>query len=145
MATCTFFGHRDCPVTILPKLRAALQTLILEYRVNLFYVGNQGQFDVLVQKALSELSQIYPHIRFSVVLAYLPQQRNHPAPCKYDTVYPEGIELVPKRFAIVWRNNWMLQQSDHVVAYLTHEFGGAAQFVSKAQKQNKLFMNLADK
>ena len=50
---------------------------------------------------------------------------------------PEGIERVPKRFAISWRNNWMLENSDYVVAYVTHSWGGAVQFVEKAEKRGQ--------
>ncbi|MBE6764742.1 MAG: hypothetical protein E7546_02525 [Ruminococcaceae bacterium] len=51
-----------------------------------------------------------------------------------DTVLPEGIEAVPKRYAIIWRNKWMIAQSDCVVTCITRPFGGAAQFAELAQK-----------
>ena len=44
MANCTFFGHRDCPDTIKLKLREAREHLITIHRVDMFYVGHQGQF-----------------------------------------------------------------------------------------------------
>ena len=49
MRSCTFFGHRDCPETIKPKLREVLVDLITNYDVDMFYVGHQGQFDAYVQ------------------------------------------------------------------------------------------------
>ena len=49
MPACTFFGHRDCPETIRPKLRNELTRLITEHRVDMFYIGNQGRFDALVR------------------------------------------------------------------------------------------------
>lgn len=60
-----------------------------------------------------------------------------------DTMLPEGIETVHPRFAISWRNKWMIKQSDYVVTYITHAWGGAAQFAEKAAKQNKIVINLA--
>ena len=45
---CTFFGHRDCPETIQPKIRTAVIDLIENHGVTMFYVGNQGNFDRLV-------------------------------------------------------------------------------------------------
>lgn len=45
MCVCTFFGHRDCPESIRPLLRAAIVDLIEKHRVRLFYVGNEGNFD----------------------------------------------------------------------------------------------------
>ncbi len=42
---CTFFGHRECPEEIYPKLYDAIETLIRQKGVRCFYVGNQGRFD----------------------------------------------------------------------------------------------------
>ena len=137
---CTFFGHKDTPKEIEPTLRSTLIELIENKNVSVFYVGNNGNFDTLVRRQLEDLSQTYP-ITYSVVLAYLPTEKN-----KYDnltnTIYPEGLETVPKRFAIPWRNKWMIQQSDVVVTYVTRNFGGAAQFKALAERLNKHIINL---
>lgn len=138
--TATFFGHKDTPKEIEPTLRSTLIDLIENKNATVFYVGNNGNFDTMVRHQLEDLSQTYP-ITYSVVLAYLPTEKN-----KYDnlsnTIYPEGIENVPKRFAISWRNKWMIQQSDIVVTYVTHNFGGAAQFEKISEKQNKPIIHL---
>lgn len=47
------------------------------------------------------------------------------------------------RFAVSWRNNWMLKQSDYVVTYITYSWGGAAQFAEKAARQKKTVINIA--
>ena len=140
MATVTFFGHKDTPKEIEPTLRSTLIDLIENKNVNVFYVGNNGNFDTMVRRQLEDLSQTYP-ITYSVVLAYLPTEKN-----KYDnltnTIYPEGLETVPKRFAISWRNKWMIQQSDVVVTYVTRTYGGAWQFKVAAERQNKTVIKL---
>ena len=139
--TATFFGHKDTPKEIEPTLRSTLIDLIENKNITVFYVGNNGNFDTMVRHQLEDLSQTYP-ITYSVVLAYLPTEKN-----KYDdlthTIYPEGLETVPKRFAISWRNKWMIQQSDIVVTYVTHSFGGAAQFKEMAVKQSKNVVELS--
>ena len=140
MLACTFFGHRDCPETIRTKLRSTLKDLIAEHNVDMFYVGNQGRFDALVRAELCELQEEYPHIRYAVVLAYMPQKGSKDC---YDTMLPEGIESVHPRYAISWRNNWMLQQSDYVVAYVAHSWGGAAQFLKAAEKKGIHITNLS--
>ncbi len=140
MSVCTFFGHKDCPGDIAPKLREKLICLI-DHGVDLFYVGHQGQFDALVRATLWKLSVIYPHIHYAVVLAYLPSKR-HEGEDYSDAMLPEGIENIHPRHAIVWRNDWMLKQSDYVVTYLTHTWGGTAKYVEKAKKQGKVIHNL---
>ena len=120
MAACTFFGHRDCPASIRPALRSVLLELIEEKGVSTFYVGSQGAFDALAASVLQELRAQYPHIRCRMVLAYFPRQQDA---FPLETLLPEGIEAVPRRFAISWRNRWMLRQADYVVTYVTHGWG----------------------
>lgn len=144
MNICTFFGHRDCPSSIKPKLRDVIINLIEKEHVDLFYVGNHGAFDAMVRTQMREMEQTYPNIRYAVVLAYLPQKSNEFDPQNYsDTIFPEGIETVPKRFAISWRNRWMLKQADYVVTYVTHSWGGAAQFAEMAKRQHKKVINIS--
>lgn len=136
MSACTFFGHRDCPDTIKPALRRALSDLIENAHVDTFYVGNQGSFDRIVRSVLRELSNQYPHIRYAVVLAYLPEQAPYEEDFS-DTMFPEGLEAVHPKYAISRRNQWMLDHSTYVVTYITHSWGGAARFVEKAKRTGK--------
>lgn len=139
MPTCTFFGHEDCPDTVRGNLQLVLRKLVTDYGVEMFYVGNQGRFDVLVRGVLRELKEEYPQIDYAVVLAYMPCSQIEDTS---DTMLPEGIEFVHPRYAISWRNSWMLQQSDYVVTYITHSWGGAAKFADKARKQGKRVINI---
>lgn len=134
MSACTFFGHRDCPASIRSSLRAVLIHLIEIEGVTSFFVGNQGAFDAAAQSVLRDLQSQYPAITCTVVLAYMPRQPENDG---LATMLPEGIEKVPKRFAISWRNRWMLDHADYVVTYVTHAWGGAAQFATRARKQGK--------
>lgn len=142
MEACTFFGHRDCPDTVRPKLRETLIELIASQGVDMFYVGNQGQFDATVRSVLQELKREYPQLNYAVVLAYMPGNKTEYRDYS-DTMLPEGIESVHPRYAISWRNNWMLQQSDYVVVYVTHSWGGAAQFISKARSLRKRIIEIS--
>lgn len=137
--TCTFFGHKDTPSDIRDKLRETIIMLIQEKGVTDFYVGNHGNFDKMVLSVLKELSKLYPEIRYAVVLAYLTQQVDEDYS---NTVYPEGIESVPKRFAIDYRNKWMVQQSDIVVTYVRRSIGGAAKFSDMAKRRGIDVVNL---
>ncbi len=134
---CTFFGHSDCPESVYPVLKEKIKALINNEDIACYYVGNNGRFDSLVTKALRELQQDYPHIRYFVVLAYLPQENTE------NSIYPEGLENVPKRFCIDKRNRWMLGKADYVISYVTRNAGGAAKFSALAQRQNKTVINIA--
>ena len=141
MPACTFFGHRDCPDTVKPRLRQVLIELIENHNVDMFYVGNQGRFDAIVRSELRDLQRAYPQINYAVVLAYMPGKQTEYDDYS-DTMLPEGIESVHPRYAISWRNNWMLKQSDYVVTYITHSWGGAAQYSAKGERQGKRVINL---
>ena len=142
-AACTFLGHRDCPNSIKMKLRDTLIDLIENHAVDMFYVGQQGAFDAMVRSVLKELVSVYPHINYAVVMERLPPKQDEFDTRDYsDTMLPEGIETVHPRFAISWRNKWMLKRADFVVSYITHSWGGAAQFADMAKRQKKTVINL---
>ena len=92
---CTFFGHRDCPETIKPKIRTAVIDLIENHGVPMFYVGNQGNFDRLVRSILKEVTTAYPEVGYAVVLAYMPSAKKR-ADDFSDTLLPNGIEKSSK-------------------------------------------------
>ena len=145
MPCCTFFGHRDCPASVEPKLRAVLVELIEHHGVDSFYVGRQGAFDAMVRAVLGQLKQEYPHIRWAVVLERLPGKRGEPGPKETsETIFPEGLEDAPPRWAIPRRNRWMLERADYVVAYVTRTWGGAAQFAARALRQGKTVIDLGE-
>ena len=143
--TCTFFGHRFVPQKIEPTLRSTLIDLIENHGVDLFYVGNHGDFDARVRWVLRELSVRYP-IKYHVVLAYMPEKRDEFQPEDYsDTILPDGIETVPKRFAINYRNKWMIERSDCVVTYVVRDVGsGAAKFKKLAERKGKTVIELTN-
>ena len=115
--------------------------MIVHENVSMFYVGNQGQFDAYVRGILRKLAVKYPTISYAVVLAYMPQQANEYEDYS-DTMLPEGIENIHPRYAISWRNKWMLDRSDFVISYVTHSWGGAAKYVADAKRHGKIVIPL---
>lgn len=140
MKICTFFGHRDCPDIISKALYATVSDLIANHNVTCFMVGDSGNFDRLVLNALKKLHDIYPHIRYNVILAYFP---HYGSTTDEHTLYPEGFERVPAKFAISHRNEYMLNKADFVVVYVRHPAGGAANFARRAAARRKTVINLA--
>ena len=142
---CTFFGHRDAPKEIEPVLKLTLLNLVENHNVYNFYVGNNGQFDATVKNSLYALKQRYKHINYTVVLAYLPTQKQDWLPEEgVSTIYPEGLEKVPLQYAISKRNEWMISQANYVVTYVRYKGGGAAKFKELAERKGKIVINLAE-
>ena len=72
-----------------------------------------------------------------LVLAYLDREIDSSG---YDgTTYPP-LEKVPRRYAIVRRNEWMVSSSDLVISGVTHGWGGAAQTLEFARKKKKVVL-----
>lgn len=142
--TCCFFGHKDAPPSIYDTLEEAIEKIIAEDDVTEFLVGNQGQFDGMVLKALRRIKEKYPHVSYNVVLVYMPAEKEECNPYDFgETMLPEGIENAHPRYAISWRNKWMVNEADVVIAYVTHTWGGAARYMEMAAKKGKQIINIA--
>lgn len=138
MPSCFFIGHRNAPYELQPLVRAAAEKLILEEGVRDFYVGSRGAFDHLSAAAVMELKEIYPEVRLYRVLAYLPAGRGIPEhPGFTGTVFPEGLEKVPRRFAIERANRLMTDACDFLIAYAPHETGNACKVLEYAKRRGR--------
>lgn len=138
MKACTFFGHKNAPLDLKIAIKEKISELIVEHGVVMFYVGNHGQFDSMVRSILKELKAVFPQINYFVVLAYLPNKDE----IIENSILPEGIELCHPKFAIDYRNRWMVERSDYVITYVTHSWGGAAKYKKFAQNRGKTVYEL---
>ena len=143
---CSFFGHRNADKGLRPALYAETEKLITKCQVTTFYLGGYGEFDRMSTIVLKELKQKYPYIEVILILAYLPTKKtNEPEINLYSsTIYPEGLEIVPQRFAITHRNRWITEQSEYVIAYVRTRYGGAYGALRHAKREGKQIINLAD-
>ena len=104
-----------------------------------FYLGGYGDFDLMAASVLREMKDSYPSIDRVLVLPYLDRKYDEKL---YDsTVYPP-LESVPKRFAISKRNEWMVEQADVVIAYVTHDWGGAVKTLEYAVRKKSQIINI---
>lgn len=125
---------------LLDTIRAMIETM----DVSVFYVGDKGAFDHMAESCVRELREEYPHIRLNVVLAYMPGLKQEFEIEKPDTLYPDGLETVPPRFGIIYRNHWMAQHSDYAIVNISGR-GGAADAAAYADKKGVKILNLSDK
>ena len=134
--TCFFMGNRHAPADIKGQLTEVVEKHITEYGVNTFTVGHYGGFDSLVIGVLRELKKSYPDIVLYLLAPYALNQ-NREAPEGFDgTFYPEGLETVPLRYAIVQANKYMVQNSNYLISYC-HHIGNTRNIVEYAQRREK--------
>ena len=100
--SCFLIGSHLSPDTLSPLLDEAIERHIAEYGVTEFLVGRYGRFDQLAAEALRRAKERHPGIRLRLLIPYHPAQRLVDIPPGFDdTYYPEGMETVPKRLAIL--------------------------------------------
>jgi len=143
---CCFFGHRNIFADIEPALSREVERLITDEGVDTFYFGGYGDFDWMASGVLKEMKEKYPHIDISLILAYMPGKKDEydDIPKHYDTLFPEGLEEGPRRFAISKRNKWIVENSDYIIAYVRSGYGGAYDALKLAARRKKVIINLAD-
>ena len=134
--TCFFIGNRHTPSHIKECLVEAVEKHITEYCVNVFTVGNYGAFDRLVKSVLTEAKKRHTDIELYLLAPYAFTQKIE-IPEEFDgSLYPEGMEKVPKPYAIVQANRYMIQNSDYLISYC-HDVGNTRNFVEYAQRREK--------
>jgi len=148
----TFIGHSSLKKS--DELYDLIESVILdnidERDKNMFYCGGYGDFDEICRKVSFGFKKHFKNIEVVFVSPYytLQQQRKIENLMKnniYDTViYPE-LENVPLKFAINYRNRWMIERADLIIAYVDREYGGAYNALRFAEKMKKKIINLAEK
>ena len=98
---CVFFGHRNTTDEVVPVLENTLRDLIENRGVDTFYVGDKGNFDRIVLRALRKMKGEYAHINYALVPAYQPTVKNEYDTTDYsEAIFPDEVLASPKRYAI---------------------------------------------
>ena len=137
MSSCFFIGHRDAPESLLPAVEAAAEKLVVGEGVMDFYVGSRGNFDRLAARAVRSLMARHGGFHLYRVLAYLPAAGEEAPPDFTGTVYPEGMESVPRRYAILRSNRAMADSCDFLIAYAPYEVGNARRVLDYARRRGR--------
>ena len=140
---CSFFGHRSVPDGISDLLIKEIRGIIEFFGSDIvFYVGDKGQFDCIVQFSLVTIKEEYPEIEVNVVLDSVPvKKKNY---FNLPTILPDIAENVPKRFAMNYRNKWMIDKCDIAVVYFTDVASNTRKHVDMLKRKVKTIINVAD-
>lgn len=143
----TFFGHSNCLFNddIKKQLKNILLDEIIKNPTSKFYLGGYGDFDGLCLRTLRELKHDFPSIEILFITPYLDKNYSKLELAKhyYDDVIFPPIESVPRKFAILKRNEWMVEQADLVIVYVKYSWGGAAKALEYAKRKKKRIINIA--
>ena len=107
--------------------------------------GNYGDFDGLCLLTLKDLKNDFSEIELIFITSYLDKNYSKLEFAKYhydDIIFPP-LESVPRKFAILKRNEWMVEEADLVIAYVMYSWGGAVKTLEYAKRKKKTIINLA--
>ena len=141
----TFCGHRDFNKGEKDyKLYELLCEIIKGESVE-FYVGGYGAFDSYALSNAIEYKKNYGNAKICFITPYLNTtfSKNQHFKREADEIIYPAIEKVPKQYAILKRNEWMVKKADVVVAYVKFSWGGARKAFDYAKKLKKKVYNLA--
>ena len=145
----TFCGHREFfkKAEYEQKVLAFLQERVGEQCADM-YLGGYGGFDSFAYDCCKKYQATHPQTSLVFVTPYLTleYQRNRLQYEEklYDTIVYLDIENKPKRYAIVYRNKYMVEKADLVIAYVSHNWGGAYATYQHAKRKGKEIFNLTD-
>lgn len=146
---CCFAGNSEIlDDDIKRKISESSENLILNYGVKEFWVGNYGMFDAYAASVIHDLKSKYPFIKLELVVPYLTKgisdyeqlYRN-----KFDNILLSNVPLTtPMRLRILKTNEYMVDKSSFLIAYVKYTSGGAAKTLGYAEKKNHIAIkNLA--
>ena len=144
--SCFLFGHKDAPDSILCSIECAVEQAIAR-NITTFYVGYHGNFDHLAAAALRNVKQHHNKITLILLLAYHPSEVPISIPFDFDETFYPPLENVPRRYALIRANQYMIKRVDHIICYVNH-IGNTRQLLNLAMNRQKTaaltIMNLAD-
>jgi len=121
---------------------------ILESRVKNepceFFLGEYGGFDSFAYSCAKKFKSTHPDALLIFITPYNDASRL----AKYESnrfdliIYPE-LEAIPPKYAIIHRNKWIVEQADVIIAYITHNYGGAYKMYQLAKSRKKEIYNIA--
>ncbi len=114
-----------------------------------FFLGEYGDFDCFAYECVKKFKKNHPDIMLVFITPYLSVEykKNYDEYKKdrFDLIiYPE-LENVPRRYAISYRNRWIADHANIIIAYIDHEYGGAYTMYKYAKRKNKEIYNIAQR
>ena len=134
----TFCGHSDFyeKGDIAKRVQEAIEEAAKGEKVE-FFLGGYGNFDRFAYSRAKEYKEKHNNAKIIFVTPYQTESYLEYKAYNYDEIiYPFEDKVIP-RFAITYRNKWIIERSDFVIAYVKRSFGGAYKMLKQAEKAKK--------
>ena len=129
--TCAFFGNDyiGSKPEIIEKIKEQVLLLIKNNDVNTFWVGQKGAYENDAYNSVLQIKQKHNNIKIVLIVASMQEVNREGRPFD-DFIFPDEINFHNKRWCIVYRNNWIIENSDFIIAYSQYE-GRAFKYVKR--------------
>lgn len=141
---CCFTGHSNIGDNsdLLIKVYSKCEELVKNKEVGIFWIGNYGHFDSLATNAVRKLKEKYTSIELDLILPYVTNsitQHKEMYYRDYDSLIIADIpQNTPIKYRILKCNQYMVNCSDFLIAYVNYSFGGAIKTLKYAQKKKNI-------
>ena len=138
----TFCGHSDYRSTSEDRLKMMflLEKTIGDNDAELYF-GGYGGFDSFALSCGRKYQETHPNVKLIFVTPYMTEsyQKNQLSQYEneYDSIVYPPLEKVPPKFAILSRNEWMIDEADLLIACVKRHWGGAYQTYEYAIRRKK--------
>jgi len=147
----TFIGHSTVCFhdKIKEVVKEKIRDNIADNETVSCFLGGYGDFDRICAVACRELKSEYNEIELLYITPYISiseqKKINEMQKSKLcdASIYPP-IEKVPLRYAILKRNEWMIEKADLVIAFVDKSYGGAFNSLNLAKRKKKRIINICD-
>lgn len=133
---CFLFGHGTISEDVTSQIEMTAQRYHIYYGIDTFIVGGRGDFDRYASSAIKSLKRRYDDICLLYLLSYHPAERPVELSDGFDGSFYPPLEGVPRRYAIVRANRYMVAHADGIICYVNH-IGNSRDLLELARQRQR--------
>ena len=141
-----FLGHKEVEHfrQVEEQLRTVIRKLLDEEEFVEFYVGRNGEFDIMVASVIKSVQRdVGTHNSCHIlVLPYPVADYDSYEEYYNEVIIPHELGNVHFKAAIERRNEWIIDNSDLLVMHVVREESNSAKYKRKAEKMGRKIINL---
>lgn len=163
MSVCAFFGNdydfmngrkreRRPKQQVKDCIKEQIIKLIENEGVDTFFVGEIGGYEDDAYDTVLEVKEMHPEIRVVLVVSKISELHYtqpddsfhiyHKRHCD-DWIYPDKSATGYRRLTIVYRNRWIVENTDYIIAYNKYQ-GRAYEFCKQARNKGVQVIELTE-
>lgn len=141
----SMIGHRVVEdYGIEEKLYELFRELLRTKEYVEFYLGRNGDFDILAASVIKRLHKNYrdDNSVMILVLPYPVKDYEYYEDYYDEIIIPDELHGVHPKAAITERNRWIVANSDMLIAYIRNKSGGTATCVRMAERLRRTVIKI---